>query len=68
MNKIAILNLKSLFELSAVNNKKTSGQDRPEVFCIKNPLERIISDDTWCGEGGEPFRCREYPGTHHREP
>ena len=67
MNKIAILNLKSLFEPSAVSNKKApAGSDRSNR--IKNPLERIISDDTWCGEGDEPFRCREYPGTHHREP
>lgn len=67
MNKIAILNLKSLFELSAVSNKKAPAvSDRSNR--IKNPLERIISDDTWCGEGDEPFRCREYPGTHHREP
>ena len=67
MNKIAILNLKSLFEPSAVSNKKAPAvSDRSNR--IKNPLERIISDDTQCGEGDEPFRCREYRGTHHREP
>ena len=66
MNKIAILNLESLFGLFAVNKKAPAVSDRSNR--IKNPLERIISDDTQCGEGDEPFRCREYRGTHHREP